>query len=192
MLTRKCRKCKKILGVEQFNFIVGRTGKVGLTTYCTICLRLVNKNWRDRRTQAQIKFHNKAATKVKSRKCIRCHKKYPGIDFQSFNTIPCLVQTCKYCRLEKQKYTKKEKETDLLLCASYGITLPMYKNILRKQNYRCAICRKKPNKKRLSVDHNHKTGKVRGLLCYKCNTGLGMLRDNPYIVQQALEYLKTH
>jgi hypothetical protein len=61
---------------------------------------------------------------------------------------------------------------------------------MKIQDGRCAICRKKPQTgRRLSVDHDHKTGEVRGLLCTLCNQGLGYFKDDPGRLGAALEYL---
>ena len=74
---------------------------------------------------------------------------------------------------------------------AYGITNSDYEVLLQKQNGVCAICGNK-NKagKRLVVDHDHKSGVVRGLLCNTCNIGIGNLRDDPSILQKALAYLR--
>lgn len=60
------------------------------------------------------------------------------------------------------------------------------------QEYRCAICGRtpKPNARRLAIDHDHETGAVRGLLCYRCNTALGLLGDNVATVTAAADYLR--
>lgn len=56
------------------------------------------------------------------------------------------------------------------------------------QKGRCRICKKKED--RLCVDHCHASNKVRGLLCYRCNTGLGQFKDSPGLLRQAAEYLE--
>ncbi len=61
--------------------------------------------------------------------------------------------------------------------------------MLAAQGGVCAICKTPPNGVRLSVDHDHKTAAVRGLLCAPCNTGIGMLRDSPMLLAMAEEYL---
>jgi hypothetical protein len=71
---------------------------------------------------------------------------------------------------------------------AYGITVEYYVQLLVKQNSRCAICLKRDSV-RLSVDHDHATGRVRGLLCRKCNRAIGGLNDDPLLVQAALRYL---
>lgn len=71
----------------------------------------------------------------------------------------------------------------------YGISLDDYNKMLNKQNNRCAICFK-PRK--LVVDHNHYTNKVRGLLCGPCNLILGSIRDNVGILDMAVKYLEVN
>jgi hypothetical protein len=73
----------------------------------------------------------------------------------------------------------------------YGITAEEYNKIFEKQKGYCAICGKHQSelKNTLSVDHDHITGKIRGLLCINCNTILGHSKDNPEILQKAVGYL---
>lgn len=78
----------------------------------------------------------------------------------------------------------------------YGISLEEYDILFQKQNGVCAICGKNKKEQRgkrndcLSIDHDHKTGKIRGLLCSTCNWGLGQFRDDPLLLLKAIEYLK--
>lgn len=81
----------------------------------------------------------------------------------------------------------------LSLHSTYGINGKAYKELYAKQGKACAICKKPgdPTKRLpLAVDHCHKTGIVRGLLCQKCNTGLGQFNDDPDILFEAVEYLE--
>ena len=72
----------------------------------------------------------------------------------------------------------------------FGITPEQYWEIYANQNGVCRIC-KRPQTVglKLDVDHNHKTNKVRGLLCRNCNTGIGQLRDDFNLLWAALKYL---
>lgn len=78
-----------------------------------------------------------------------------------------------------------------LIESRYKLTKEEYIEILYAQGGVCGICSTvKPGRgSRLHVDHDHKTGKVRGLLCDKCNRGLGYFNDNPGILYSAYEYL---
>lgn len=75
----------------------------------------------------------------------------------------------------------------------YGITLEQYEEMYDNQKGVCKICKNTCSSRLcLSVDHCHKTGKVRGLLCVKCNTALGMLNDDVHKFKTAIEYLNRH
>lgn len=75
----------------------------------------------------------------------------------------------------------------------YGLSPAKYYRMFDAQGGRCAICRTKfgENPRDTHVDHDHETGKVRGLLCPDCNRGLGLFRDDPVAIARALDYL-TH
>lgn len=81
----------------------------------------------------------------------------------------------------------------IILKHRYGITTDDYRELLAKQNDVCAIClrpEKEKRKRYLSIDHCHKTNKVRGLLCDTCNKGLGHFQDSPELLNRAVNYLK--
>lgn len=72
----------------------------------------------------------------------------------------------------------------------YGISIEDVSAMIAEQGNLCAICKQRPEGIRpLAVDHCHKTGKVRAMLCDKCNRGIGFLRDSPEIIQSALDYV---
>lgn len=98
----------------------------------------------------------------------------------------------------KERYTYEERQ-DFKLKNRYGISLEDLNRKLEEQEYRCDCCGTeikygsahiKENNGRL--DHCHKTGKVRGIICHPCNTILGMCDDNPKILYNAIDYLKKH
>jgi hypothetical protein len=76
---------------------------------------------------------------------------------------------------------------------SFGIDIHEYNKMLLAQNYSCKICLSHQSefKKQLFVDHCHKTGKIRGLLCNHCNIGLGKFKDDVGIINNAIKYLMT-
>lgn len=76
------------------------------------------------------------------------------------------------------------------LLEKYGLTPADYNRILDEQGGGCAICGDLPSRNRsLPVDHDHRTGKTRGILCNACNVALGLLKDNPRLMKRAIEYL---
>ena len=70
------------------------------------------------------------------------------------------------------------------------MSLTDYDVLFRRQRGACAICKRR-SARTLCVDHCHATGKVRGLLCSKCNLGIGQLEDNPILVRAASAYLEA-
>lgn len=72
----------------------------------------------------------------------------------------------------------------------YGVADGEKADMLRRQGGRCAVCRRS-NARRWCVDHDHRTGKVRGVLCSACNTGLGQLRDDPGVLRAAADYVES-
>ena len=103
--------------------------------------------------------------------------------------------------LQKQKIRNKKRTKEIKECSlkrNFGITLNDYNKMVEAQNGVCAICGQPETDmdgrskkiRSLAVDHNHKTGKVRGLLCGKCNKAIGGLKDNIKTLESALNYLK--
>ena len=75
---------------------------------------------------------------------------------------------------------------------AYGMTVADYDAMLARQGGRCAICRRPPGKRRLAVDHDHRTGRNRALLCGSCNLLIGYARENLRVLWAAIEYLHRH
>lgn len=72
----------------------------------------------------------------------------------------------------------------------FGITLEQYNSMLEEQGGVCWICLRPQMKKFLAVDHDHKTNRIRGLLCGLCNQGLGSFGDSPELLHRAIKYLR--
>jgi len=143
--------------------------------------------------------------------CSSCHQLKPLTDFYKETRVKdgrmrrCKVchgdATAKYRTKNPEVYRKASKKHWNSLSDTkrhsawlkrYGLTKEQYKIIFNKQKGLCFICKKQcASGQNLSVDHCHKTGKVRGLLCKKCNTALGMLEDNIQYFEAAILYLKN-
>lgn len=92
---------------------------------------------------------------------------------------------------EAGRASKRARDRDAWRWRYYGIAPSDFDRLAGEQGDCCAICELKPSDPRdLRIDHDHRTGAVRGLLCVKCNTGLGMLGDDLAGLTKALEYLK--
>jgi hypothetical protein len=124
--------------------------------------------------------------------CIRCHKEK---ELKSFGNHPTAKDgkrnQCEACRYELRKARPTYKtQIKAYRALRYGITLEEFEEFLSKQNNACSICEeafiKTPH-----IDHDHKTKKVRGLLCSNCNTMLGLAKDSPQILERAIRYLTS-
>ena len=95
---------------------------------------------------------------------------------------------------EKARRRNREKPAIKLAwnLAQYGLTIESHAELMKQQNGLCAVCGKQPGKKRFAIDHDHRSGKNRGLLCTSCNTGLGLFLDNPMLLREAANYLEKH
>jgi hypothetical protein len=93
-------------------------------------------------------------------------------------------------RESRRKY--REAHPGLNRIRQYGMTLGEHEQRLIEQNGVCAICGGNRSKQVLCIDHDHQTNNVRGLLCRKCNTMLGMAEDNTEWLRKAADYLESH
>jgi hypothetical protein len=98
-----------------------------------------------------------------------------------------------YVLLRENPEAASLKQRNWTLFNKYGITIEGYDRLLAAQGGRCAICgsteTKSNARKHFCIDHDHKTGEIRGLLCMTCNSGIGGLNDDPSLVLAALAYL---
>ena len=86
---------------------------------------------------------------------------------------------------------KQRRQKDAYLQKNYHITLLQYNQLREHQDYKCAICRAPEAnfKNGMAVDHCHKTGEVRGLLCWRCNRALGKFEDSIEKIRRAADYV---
>jgi hypothetical protein len=123
--------------------------------------------------------------------CIRCHQAKQVYEYTPGRKY------CRTCRNEADRATGREAMRRHRLRTKFGITEEQLESIREAQGGVCAICERPETMRRngrllaLSIDHDHYTGQVRGLLCSACNTGIGKLQDSPALLRRALEYLST-
>ena len=125
-------------------------------------------------------------TKNKNRKiCSNCKQEFPETPeyFHKQDKRNSLRSFCKKCEGKRCRNNNLKRK--------FNITITDYNKILREQNGRCAICgiHQSELKRGLAVDHDHKTGKIRELLCGKCNRTLGLFLDNKLIFAKMINYL---
>lgn len=114
--------------------------------------------------------------------CTRCGLDRQPDQFHRNSGRACgLESQCRDCAAERK------------LLRRYGIARADYERMLIDQDGRCAICWMPPESGEvLAVDHCHRDGKVRSLLCRGCNIGLGQMREDPTVLLRAAAYLQSH
>ena len=92
----------------------------------------------------------------------------------------------KYGKVYRKNPKAKERKQNLELKRKYNISLEQFNVLSADQRNKCAIC---GEERKLVIDHDHETGKIRGLLCTICNKGLGLFYDNENLLKNAIDYL---
>ena len=145
---------------------------------------------------------------MQSKYCLQCKQEKPLTEFHKAGkkSIDGVRARCKFCvnnnnrqhwpyyysvnkdEIAARKKISAPRERRSRYKRLYGITLEQYAELLIVQGGLCAICGKPDDNRLLSVDHNHKTGQVRGLLCSDCNLGVGSLLDTPNTAKALINY----
>ncbi len=166
---KECSKCNKLLPINNFN--INRSTSCGLHSSCKLCLKVYYNN----RSQAL-----KDKAKESSLNCYYNRKN--GVISEYKKRKELLAEL----NLSHAAISHIKRK--------YNLSLEKYINMLEKQHYKCLICgiSEKDISSKLAVDHDHESGKVRGLLCNKCNSAIGLLKEDPKLLIKAAEYLNNN
>ena len=136
---------------------------------------------------------------MKEKTCTRCQETKPLTEFYRRKDRPNgtgYASECKECikaRMSKRYHDDPARMADLAACRAYGLTMDELTAMREKANGICPACGKSEKEQghygKLVIDHCHKTGKVRGLICNKCNTILGLCNDNIDILQGLTQFM---
>lgn len=133
--------------------------------------------------------------------CKKGHQYVPGAGCPECRTIRRKAYSAKYYLNNREFYLEKaredrkqfpEKHQQRHRKKNYGITEIDYLQLLANQTGQCAICQidlKMLESKKVHIDHDHETGKVRGILCNHCNVMIGMAKEDLSILEKAIKYL---
>ena len=153
------------------------------------------KRWRENNKEKVAKLKKKYADKNKE-KIAEYQRKYREKNKEKMKAynIEYRKTNPPKKRTPEQYQKSKPYRREVHLNKKYGLTVDEYKSMLASQGGRCAIClTDDPRGKKhnwFHVDHCHKTGKVRGLLCSRCNMGLGSFQDNADLLEEAINYIR--
>lgn len=183
-LVKFCNYCKETKNSSDFYYKKDR--KDNLDTYCKICTLsknkiLYNKKESYKKTRKEYKIKNKE-------KIAQKEKEYRKVNKEKIKI-----------RVEKYINDNREIIKNKVIFKKYGLTSQEYNNLLLECNNLCSICKnsettkhRNGNIKSLSIDHCHKTGKVRSLLCTNCNIVLGKFNDSIKLFENTISYLKKY
>jgi hypothetical protein len=136
-------------------------------------------------------FHRRAGTRSgRASQCITCRQAYlaRSLDVRRPASAKWKAEHPEAVKEHSARGRPRGRANAL---AQYGLTIESYDAMLTEQAGVCAICgRENASKRRLAVDHDHATGEVRGLLCNRCNAGIGLLGDTAEAVARAVVYLR--
>jgi hypothetical protein len=131
---------------------------------------------------------------VSHKPCARCREILPLEDFRirdggkgKYHESYCIPCTRSYTREWHERNPGKQRQYRLL--QRYGMSEDDFEAMLEMQDGKCAVCEEVPERQ-IHIDHDHVTGEVRGLLCFRCNITLGKVGDDPDLLQKMIEYLK--
>lgn len=178
---KHCPKCDKDL--DEKDFYLARSSMDGLTVWCKECNKASARGWYALNREKAIEKQ-----RIWSLECPE-EKKAKRAKYYAENKEREKKNMQRWYRLnrrEKDSYSNKR-----FLRLYYKMSEEDYEKRYKEQNGCCAICKgNNLSGRRLSVDHNHATGYIRGLLCGNCNLGIGNFKDNVEFFKTAIEYLQ--
>lgn len=126
--------------------------------------------------------------------CSHCHQTKPTDQFY-YGRHVCRKCFCKnHTAYQKRNPEMRRRWARNVVIRKYGIEPQEYARLLSQQNGVCAICGKAEQSHRgnLHIDHDHTTNAIRGLLCLRCNTGLGLFQDDIQLLHKVIQYIVSH
>jgi hypothetical protein len=175
---KTCPDCGETKPVTSFNRNASRPD--GLQFYCKSCFSVRGaRTYRKKRARLGKTVREKIEVPAEHKYCPTCRQCVPYSEWhRTRGTRDGLVSECKACRKVRARrdYLKR----------TFGLTQEDLAVLIASQGGTCAICREgKPE----HIDHDHKSGRVRGVLCGPCNMGLGLFKDDPRRLEAASDYL---
>ena len=182
METRKCTTCKEEQELSEFR--KDRSRKDGIHPTCNTCNKKIQRTWyQNNKKKAQNEAKKRHA---ENKDQINSKRRQQRKDNPE-----------KY-REESKAYNKANphiaRESSWRRAGIKDMTVVRYNQMFEDQKGLCALCERPQEqfKRRFAIDHNHDTGKARGLLCDRCNTGLGKMNDSINQLEKAIKYLKQY
>lgn len=178
---KRCPKCEKDL--YEKDFYLARSSKDGFTVWCKECNKASARGWYVANREKAIENQRAWSLECPEEKKAKRAKYYAENKEREKENMK------RWYQINRRK--KDADSNRRFLRLYYKMSVEDYENKYKEQNGACAICRgNNLSGRRLSVDHNHVTGYIRGLLCGNCNLGIGNFKDNVEIFKTAITYLQ--
>lgn len=185
---RQCSRCKAFKPWAEF--ARNKHGTRGHQSWCRDCFREHTGSQKNR----------EYLINEVGRECSECGQFKPWSEFHKRNNLT--TGHAAHCKICRRRRTRRDMENGSIrnreLKRKYGIDLETYQIYCNEQGDSCAICgtmekgTARGRARYWSVDHDHETGEVRGLLCQKCNGLLGLVNDDIRVLERAILYLKSY
>lgn len=199
---KRCPKCNGYKPAVDYYYRKTGFGAGTPISVCKSCKAAIAKDFKRRKKTGDLKERYIAMVGSDYRICCDCRKVKSVTEFYICKTGKSKGSPqgkCKVCNVRssteyakqshvKKRYSQTRREKRL---ESYGITVSEFELMEKSQNGLCAICKKKPPHI-LRIDHDHKTGRLRGLLCLSCNAALGWVEHNYESVEKYLLHYDSH
>lgn len=170
-----CSRCKQTLPTDAFSS--NKSTRDGLQAYCRECSA---EYYRQRQAAKGRTVRENVPVPRGSKRCPRCREVKPHDQWErNKSSSDGWASYCRPCRAERNQESRLKRH--------YGLTVAQRDAMIKEQFGICPICLE-PGPKH--VDHDHDTGKVRGVLCFSCNAALGQFKDRPDVLRRAAEYLE--
>ena len=178
-----CTGCSRSKPLGEFLLVKNRHGVLRRKPRCREC----SKEYMKKYFQKNKEVWNEARRKIQPEINARKRERYRTEEEYRQDAI-------KKSKEYRSKNPEKRKDNDLR--NMYGLNIEQFQDIIDSQGGGCAICGRQQNREKrarsLHVDHDHHTGKIRGVLCSCCNKAIGLFRDDPELLERAAQYLKEH
>ncbi|APU39564.1 recombination endonuclease VII [Streptomyces sp. TN58] len=174
---KRCSRCKRVQPHEAF--ASNRSMRDGFQAYCRECQA---EHYKARQEAAGRTVRVKIPVPSGHKRCPDCGEIKPHSEWELNRTSSDgWASYCKECRAQRNRASYFKRK--------YGITEAERDQMIAAQGGACVICQLGPAE---HVDHDHQTGKVRGVLCFSCNAALGQFKDRPDVMRRAAAYVEGH
>jgi hypothetical protein len=184
-LEKRCSACEIVKSLDEFSRQLG--GKFGRRSQCKACRKALDEAYAQANSEkvkayrSAYRLSNYEQVRAREREREKRESSKPGYRERQAEWNKARREQ------NPEEYRRSLRAAQL---RNYGLTEREYREMHQAQNGLCAICgNPQISGRELSIDHDHKTGIVRGLLCHKCNLGIGYFQENIAYLENAIAYL---